>query len=148
MSLYKKIATVCCALLLVGCQDISPATQGRVTGGVLGGVLGNEIAGGSAVGAITGALVGSMIGEKVATSMKQYKPKISRTLETSRSDVATAWEDPDRQVRYIIVPQAAMKQGSSVCRPFKLVIESSEGREVTRGVACRQGKDNWLIQSD
>lgn len=148
MSMRRKILIGCASLLMMACQDITPEMQGRVMGGVLGGVVGNEITGGSAVGSIGGALVGSMVGERVAGSLKTYRPKISNTLENSRSDVATAWEDPDKQVRYILVPQSAVKNNGRVCRPFKLVIESQTEREVTRGIACRHGKDNWLIQSE
>lgn len=146
MKLRIRSALCAAVLFLVGCQDMSPEWKGRLTGGVLGGFIGSELTGGSAAGAVAGGVIGSAIGEHLAVHTRLQKTKISHTLEHSRSGVATVWNDPDHEVRYVLVPQSAERHAKEVCRPFKFVIESTEGREVIHGVACRHGKEQWLIK--
>lgn len=135
-----------CLSLLVGCHDVSPAWQGRMMGGLLGGVVGSELSGGSAAGAVAGSMLGSLVGEDLAVRVSAQHQKVSQTLETSRSGVATAWRDPDAEVRYVLVPESATRAGREICRPFKLIVESQDGREVLTGVACRQGKSRWVVK--
>ena len=141
---YKKILIVLGVMLSVGCQDITPQMQGTVIGGVLGGVIGKDIGNGSTTGVIAGTLVGSYIGEKVASSLQRYRPKITDTMEHSRSEVQTQWQDPDG-ARYVLVPQSAVREGGKICRTFRMTVETDEGREVVHGRACRYGKGQWDI---
>ena len=143
---WKKLVSLAGIALLVGCQNITPETQGAVVGGVVGGLIGNDVSDGSVWGTVAGTLVGSYVGEKIAESFKTYRPRIVRTMETSKSNVVTQWQDPDG-VRYVLVPRPAVRDQGKICRHFTLTIDSEGDREVLRGIACRKSKDNWVIAS-
>lgn len=144
---YKNVIFTTIVLCIIGCQDLSSASKGRIAGNIVGGLIGNKISNGSSLGTITGSIVGGFMGESIAERIHSQQVKISHVLETSKSEVATAWSDKNEEIRYIIVPERSLKQGSQICRPFKIILESREGREVKHGLACRKNKDIWLIKN-
>lgn len=136
-------------LLLAGCAANAPRENaGLLIGGIIGGVLGNQIGGGSGrdVATAVGAIVGSAVGSSIGRSMDELdRMKMSATLETTRTGVATTWNNPDTGYDYRMVPTETYEYESGPCREYTLDAEIGGRVEQLYGTACRQPDGSWRI---
>lgn len=68
------IAIVGSAIVLGGCEPMTPAQQGTAIGAVAGGIAGHLIARGHPLGTIGGAAVGGIVGHQLAGNLVPAAP--------------------------------------------------------------------------
>ncbi|WP_376695921.1 glycine zipper 2TM domain-containing protein [Wenzhouxiangella sp. EGI_FJ10305] len=135
-------------LSLPGCATGPKEEVGMIIGGVLGGVLGSEVGSGRGRTAATviGALAGSAVGSSIGRSMDELdRMKMSATLETTRTGVATTWTNPDTGYDYRMEPTRTYKSADGPCREYVLDAEIGGRTEQIYGTACRQADGSWRV---
>ena len=140
------------AFLLGACasQRGENESSGMIIGGILGGVLGHEIGGGSGRTAATvlGAIIGTAIGGNIGSTMdKTDRLKVSHSLETVRTGVATTWRNPDSGNQYRIVPTKTYDVEAGPCREYTMEANIDGKTETIYGTACRQADGSWKVKS-
>lgn len=145
------MAVLCSSLLLPGCS--TPITQeqtGMVLGGVLGGALGSQVGKGrgrtaaTVVGTIAGAAVGGAVGRSMDDTDRM---KVSQSLESGRTGVATRWRNPDTGNAYTVMPTRTYESGDAPCRDYTVDGNIGGKKEKITGTACRQPDGTWRASS-
>jgi surface antigen len=134
--------------MLQGCATGPKENTGMVIGGIIGGVLGSQVGSGRGrtTATVIGALAGSAIGGSIGRSMDELdRMKMSATLETTRTGVATTWNNPDTGYDYRMVPTRTYESAEGPCREYTLDAEIGGGTEQVYGTACRQADGSWKI---
>ncbi|WP_258918357.1 glycine zipper 2TM domain-containing protein [Wenzhouxiangella sp. 15190] len=135
-------------LTLPGCATGPKEEVGMVIGGVLGGVLGSQVGSGRGrtTATVIGALAGSAIGGSIGREMDELdRMKMSATLETTRTGVATTWTNPDTGYDYRMEPTRTYESAEGPCREYVLDAEIGGRTEQVYGTACRQADGSWRI---
>lgn len=138
---------LCCSMILGGCT--APVTQeqtGMVIGGALGGVLGSEVGGGHGQTAATiiGSIAGAAVGGAIGRSMDETdRLKVSHSLETVRTGVASQWRNPDNGNSYTVVPTRTYENAGTPCREYTVNGIIGGKKEKITGTACRQADGSW-----
>lgn len=149
--LIVVLSSMLMALALVACATTSSAPKeeaGIVIGGIIGGVLGHQIGGGSgrALATALGAVAGGAIGGSIGRSMDELdRMKMSATLETTRTGVATTWVNPDTGYDYRMQPTRTYEIAEGPCREYTLDANIGGRTEQIYGTACRQPDGSWRI---
>jgi len=136
------------ALMLSGCATGPKEEAGMVIGGIIGGVLGSQVGSGRGrtTATVIGALAGSAIGSSIGRSMDELdRMKMSATLETTRTGVATTWNNPDTGYEYRMVPTRTYESAEGPCREYTLDAEIGGRTEQIYGTACRQADGSWRV---
>ena len=137
-------------LLLVGCATEGPRQQaGMIIGGTLGGLLGGEVDDGGRTGAvIVGTLAGAAIGGAVGRSMDDTdRLKAAQSLETVRTGVPSAWQNPDSGTEYEFTPTRTFETSQGPCREYRVDAYVGGEKETVYGTACRQPDGSWKMVS-
>jgi surface antigen len=119
---------------------------GMVIGGVLGGVLGQQVGGGSGRTAATiiGTIAGVSIGGAMGRSMDDVdRMKVAASLETTRTGVASRWQNPDTGNVFTVVPTRTIESATGPCREYTLDAQIGGRPEQIFGTACRQADGSW-----
>lgn len=135
-------------VMLAGCATGPKEEVGMMIGGVLGGVLGHQVGSGSgrAAATILGAVAGGAIGSSVGRSMDDLdRMKMAATLETTRTGVATTWNNPDTGYDYRMEPTRTYRTTEGPCREYTLDADIGGRTEQVYGTACRQPDGSWRI---
>lgn len=145
--------TACLSGLLIiascGQQNISNKDAGAITGGIVGGILGAQFGNGEGqvAAAAAGALIGSMVGGNVGESMDQAnRTKVAHVLETSKTNHAQSWVDPDTHTEYTVKPTKTTYKSNTVCRNYTMSVVIDGKLQTAKGVACKDAQGNWQIQ--
>ena len=123
---------------LAGCQtvggDVSQApgepgrkeTIGTLSGAVVGGALANQMAEGSEnqqLATFLGAVAGMVIGADIGASLDELDRQLLKNnyqvaLETSPTNMAVAWKNPDSGNSGSIKPTRTFYRSNTVCRDY------------------------------
>ena len=117
-----------------------------VIGGVLGGVLGSEVGGGHGRTAaiIIGSLAGAAVGGGVGRSMDDTdRLKTATALESVRTNVTSAWRNPDTGHEYGVTPTKTYDTATGPCREYTVDSLIGGKKETVYGTACRQPDGSW-----
>lgn len=71
-----------------------------------------------------------------------YKAQ-TRALDQSRAGTSVTWSNPVTGNRGEIVPGPVYIVNNLECRDFSHAVETTAGREVRRGAACRRSDGSW-----
>lgn len=71
-----------------------------------------------------------------------YKAQ-TRALDQSRAGTSVTWTNPGTGNRGEIVPGPVYVVNNLECRDFSHTVETTAGREVRRGAACRRTDGSW-----
>ncbi len=71
-----------------------------------------------------------------------YKAQ-TRALDQSRAGTSVTWTNPATGNKGEIVPGPVYVVNNLECRDFAHTVETSSGREVRRGAACRRTDGSW-----
>lgn len=152
--MFSKVPAVLALLAvywLPACSTAPTQEQaGMVIGGVLGGVLGSQVGKGhgKTAATIVGTLAGAAIGGTVGRSMDDTdRLKAAHALESVRTDVPSAWRNPDTGHEYRIVPTKTYDSAGAPCREYTLDALIGGKKETVYGTACRQADGSWRVQS-
>jgi len=150
MKVHLRIFTlIAAAALMAGCATTGPREEtGMVIGGVLGGVLGHQVGGGRGRTAATiiGTIAGVAIGGSIGRTMDDVdRMRVAATLETTRTGVATTWQNPDTGYDYRMVPTRTYESTEGPCREYTLDAQIGGRTEQVYGTACRQPDGSWRI---
>lgn len=150
--LITALIAVVMALFVIGCETQPTKQQtGTVVGGVLGGVLGSTIGGGRGQTATTigGALLGGLLGGGIGKSMDATDEiHASQTLESNRTNQASAWVNPDTGNEFSLTPTRTYESSSGeTCREYDTVVDIDGRKQRAHGTACRQPDGSWQIVS-
>lgn len=144
--------TLAAGVALSGCTTTQGPNEqaGMVIGGALGGILGSQVGKGSGRTAaiIVGTLAGAAIGGNVGRSMDDTdRLKTARTLETVRTGVPSAWQNPDTGNQYTVVPTRTYDSSSGPCREYTIDAVIGGRVEKVYGTACRQPDGSWRVMN-
>lgn len=142
------VLAVTLLLTLSGCATGPKQDTGMVIGGIIGGVLGSQVGSGRGrtTATVIGALAGSAIGSSIGRSMDELdRMKMSATLETTRTGVATTWTNPDTGYDYRMEPTRTYESAEGPCREYVLDAEIGGRTEQIYGTACRQADGSWRV---
>lgn len=134
--------------MLSGCATGPKEEAGMVIGGIIGGVLGSQVGSGRGrtTATVIGALAGSAIGSSIGRNMDELdRMKMSATLETTRTGVATTWTNPDTGYGYRMEPTRTYESTEGPCREYVLDAEIGGRSEQVYGTACRQADGSWRV---
>lgn len=148
MKLALGILLLALVVALPGCATGPKEGTGMVIGGIIGGVLGSQVGSGRGrtTATVIGALAGSAIGSGIGRQMDELdRMKMSATLETTRTGVATTWTNPDTGYDYRMEPTRTYESAEGPCREYTLDAEIGGRTEQVYGTACRQPDGSWLI---
>jgi surface antigen len=148
MKLLTALLVLALSLIVSGCATGPKEEVGMIIGGVLGGVLGSQIGSGRGrtTATVIGALAGSAIGGSIGREMDELdRMKMSATLETTRTGVATTWTNPDTGYDYRMKPTRTYTSATGPCREYVLDAEIGGRTEQIYGTACRQADGSWRV---
>jgi surface antigen len=153
----KKIITLMLilGLVLTGC---APSMGPKETGGTLlgagaGALAGSQIGSGSgtivavAIGTLAGALIGQGVGQSLDRADQLMMERNAQyALESTRTNVATTWRNPDTGNYGAITPVETYRTSQGqYCREYtQTVVVGGQARQAY-GTACRQPDGSWLI---
>ncbi len=135
--------------LLFGCSDpnVSNKDLGRLVGGIAGASIGNSATNNKTLGTVVGALAGSYIGGEIGKDIdRKNQERVAWVLENKPSKDVVAWQDPDKNQSYQVVPEPSFRKGGKICRPFTLTIYDGNTKRVKNGIACRVEGKKWVIE--
>lgn len=134
-------------LSLAACnnQDI-----GTLTGGALGGALASSVGGGHGKTAaiIGGTLLGAFIGGAIGKSMDDVdKMKAQQALETTPTNKATTWKNPDSGNVYTLTPtKTYTSSAGQACRNYTTSAIMDGHQQEIQGTACRDSAGHWVMK--
>ncbi|QOC24102.1 hypothetical protein IC757_08385 [Wenzhouxiangella sp. AB-CW3] len=139
-----------CVFFLAACATPHGPREetGMVIGGILGGVLGSQVGSGRGRGVATlaGMMAGGAIGGAIGRTMDDVdRMKMATTLETTRTGVASEWENPDTGYYYRMEPTRTYESPEGPCREYTLDAQIGGQTEQVYGTACRQADGSWKI---
>jgi len=142
-------------LALTGC---SPHMGPKETGGTLlgagaGALLGSQVGSGRgtivavAVGTLAGALFGQEIGRSLDRADQLMMERNAQyALESTRTNVATTWRNPDTGNYGSITPVETYRTSQGqYCREYTQTVIVGGQTQQAYGTACRQPDGSWLI---
>jgi surface antigen len=136
-------------LSLLGCAGVSHQDVGVATGAVLGGVLGSQVGGGAGQTAaiIGGSILGGMIGGAIGNSMDEVdQMKMTRALESNRTNQTSSWTNPDSGNRYSVVPKRTYtSRDGQPCREYTTTAIIGGKKQEIYGTACRTADGCWRV---
>lgn len=140
------------SLMLAACATTTGPNEdaGMIIGGVLGGILGSQVGDGSGQTAATiaGAMAGMAIGGSVGRSMDELdRMKLATAMETTRTGVATQWQNPDTGYTYAVTPTQTTETSQGPCREFSMDAQIGGRTEQVYGTACREADGSWRIEN-
>lgn len=149
---YLMVAVLAVTMTTAGCSSYGGENEqaGTIIGGLLGGVAGKQIGKGSGNTAaiIVGTLIGARIGGSIGKSMDDTdRLKVARALETSQTNVATSWRNPDTNNNYTVIPTRTYEATNGPCREYTVDAIIDGRNEKIYGIACRQADGSWKVQS-
>lgn len=118
---------------------------GTVIGAVVGGAVGSQIGDGSdrTVAIIVGTVIGAAIGREIGRDLDQGdRACVGHALELAQSGQRVRWVNETTGVTYVIVPQAAPRQGDP-CRSYTLTMSRDGKSKASDGKACRAPDGTW-----
>lgn len=148
MKIALTVVLLAAAVTLSGCATGPKEEAGMVIGGIIGGVLGSQVGSGRGrtTATVIGALAGGAIGSSIGRQMDELdRMKMTATLETTRTGVATTWSNPDTGYDYRMVPTRTYESARGPCREYTLDAEIGGRTEQVYGTACRQADGSWRI---
>lgn len=150
MTRYLRIAaSTCAAFLLFACSTApTKQDQGVIIGAIAGGILGHQVGGGSGrvLATIVGTVAGAAIGGSVGRTMDETdRMNTTAALENVRTDVPSAWVNPDTGYEYVLTPTNTYDAGTGPCREYTLDAKIGGETEQIYGTACRQADGSWLV---
>lgn len=147
--LYKSIIIVLCTIALTGCQNMSKADVGTMTGAVAGGLLGSTIGGGRgqvmaiAAGAAAGALVGNAIGKNMDDADRM---KMNQALDSNNVGQPAYWNNRKTGASYKVTPvKNVTVKSNKYCREYQTVATIDGQQQKMYGTACRQPDGSWKV---
>jgi len=147
--LYTSIILTLCSIALTGCQNMSNADVGTMTGAVAGGLLGSTIGQGRgqvvaiAAGAAAGALVGNAIGKSMDA---QDRMKMNNALESNTVGQPAYWNNKNTGARYKVTPVRNVSvDNNKYCREYQTVATINGQQQKMYGTACRQPDGSWKV---
>jgi len=147
---YSKMAVIACMVsLLLACSTApTKQDQGIIIGAIAGGILGHQLGGGS--GQVLATMVGTMAGAAIGGSIGRTMDETDRlnttvALENVRTDVSSAWVNPDTGYEYVVTPTHTYESGTGPCREYTLDANIGGKTEQVYGTACRQADGSWLV---
>lgn len=136
--------------LLAGLAMLSGCTNqniGTATGAALGGYLGSHVGKGTGQLAATaaGALAGTVIGGSIGARMEEldYR-RTNRALESSRTGIASSWQNPDTGYNYSVTPTQTYQTNNGPCREYRTDATINGQYQTVYGTACRQQDGRWI----
>ncbi len=149
---FKATMIGATSLLLAACATTTGPNEdaGMIIGGVLGGILGSQVGDGSGQTAATiaGAMAGMAIGGSVGRSMDELdRMKLATAMETTRTGVATQWQNPDTGYTYAVTPTETTETPQGPCREFSMDAQIGGRTEQIYGTACREPDGSWRIEN-
>ncbi|HEY7745356.1 MAG TPA: RT0821/Lpp0805 family surface protein [Desulfuromonadales bacterium] len=142
-------------LTLTGCAPtMGPKeTGGTVVGAGAGALLGSQIGSGSgtivavAIGTLAGALIGQGVGQSLDRADQLMMERNAQyALESTRTNVATTWRNPDTGNYGAITPVETYRTSQGqYCREYTQTVVVGGRTQQAYGTACRQPDGSWLI---
>ena len=142
-------------LVLTGCApSIGPKeTGGTIIGAGAGALLGSQIGSGSgtivavAIGTLAGALIGQGVGQSLDRADQLMMERNAQyALESTRTNVATTWRNPDTGNYDSITPVETYRTSQGqYCREYTQTVVVSGQPQQAYGTACRQPDGSWMI---
>lgn len=142
-------------LVLIGCApSMGPKeTGGTVIGAGAGALLGSQIGSGSgrlvavAIGTLAGALIGQGVGQSLDRADQLMMERNAQyALESTRTNVATTWRNPDTGNYGSITPVETYRTSQGqYCREYTQTVVIGGQAQQAYGTACRQPDGSWLI---
>jgi surface antigen len=142
-------------LVLAGC---APSMGPKETGGTLlgagaGALAGSQIGSGSgtivavAIGTLAGALIGQGVGQSLDRADQLMMERNAQyALESTRTNVATTWRNPDTGNYGAITPVETYRTSQGqYCREYTQTVVVGGRTQQAYGTACRQPDGSWLI---
>ncbi|HTM64166.1 MAG TPA: RT0821/Lpp0805 family surface protein [Gammaproteobacteria bacterium] len=146
-TLCTFLATVLCSIALTGCQTMSNADVGTMTGAVAGGLLGSTVGQGRgqvmaiAAGAAAGALVGHAIGKNMDDS---DRARMNQALEGNSVGQPAYWKNQNTGAKYKVTPvKNVTVKDNKYCREYQTVATINGQQQKMYGTACRQPDGSW-----
>lgn len=154
----KRLLTLLLVLLLVatsGCVTGQKEPAGALIGAGTGALLGSTIGSGSGrvLATVIGGLAGAVVGQQVGRSLDQVdriamRQNVQQALETSRSNVSTAWVNPDTGNSGSVTPTRTFENTEGrYCREYQQTVTVAGEQQQAYGIACRQPDGTWRIVS-
>lgn len=147
--LYTSIILILCSIALTGCQNMSKADVGTMTGAVAGGLIGSTVGQGRgqvmaiAAGAAAGALIGNAVGKSMD---EQDKMKMSQALETNNVGQPAYWNNKKTGAKYKVTPVKNVTVNSNkYCREYQTIATINGEQQKMYGTACRQPDGSWKV---
>ena len=136
------------------CASILKAAIGAAAGGAAGGLAANKLSKGNTLLTIGGALVGGALGALAghqfdAADCREAKQAFEKSMQSSPTGVAVAWNNPDSGRSGAITPlQKTTKDPATgrYCRRFSATMSGTN--EASTGVACRTAEGDWEVVSN
>lgn len=142
-------------LVLTGCAPTMGPKEsgGTIIGAGAGALLGSQIGSGSgqlvavAIGTLAGALIGQGVGQSLDRADQLMMERNAQyALESTRSNVATTWRNPDTGNYGSITPiETYQTSRGQYCREYTQTIVVGGKAQQAYGTACRQPDGSWLI---
>jgi surface antigen len=132
------------ALALSGCANNaqSGAGIGALGGGLAGSLIGNSK--NKEQNALIGAAVGGVLGYAIGNEMdKADQARLMSIYETSPSNQAHSWVNPDSNNEYVVTPRPARQVSGRVCREAEIESVIDGRRETVMKQACRRSDGRW-----
>jgi surface antigen len=141
------VLTLCSMIAVAGCETTNQKRNtGAVVGAVAGGVLGHQVGKGTGrtVATVVGALAGAYLGGKIGQYMdEQDRTRTQGALETTPTNQATSWRNPDSGNEYTVTPTRTYTADSGPCREYTTEAIIDGRTETVYGTACRQADGSW-----
>lgn len=138
----RRIAAAGLLVVLAGCASPDGAGLGTplsATGLAAPPDSGESIAS-EKIEALLGAGFGGTLGPGDLAAA--YRAQ-TRALDQSRAGTSVTWSNPATGNKGEIVPGPVYIVNNLECRDFSHAVETSAGREVRRGAACRRADGSW-----
>jgi len=142
-------------LVLAGCApSMGPKeTGGTIIGAGAGALLGSQIGSGSgtivavAIGTLAGALLGQGVGQSLDRADQLMMERNAQyALESTRTNVATTWRNPDTGNYGSITPVETYRTSQGqYCREYTQTVFIGGQARQAYGTACRQPDGSWMI---
>jgi surface antigen len=150
------LATIC-VFLATGCtQHYGPKEgAGTLLGATGGAILGSNIGkgDGNVVAIAIGTLAGAFFGQEIGRSLDRADriamgQNAQYSLEYTRSNETTHWNNPDSGNRGSLTPVRTYQQTSGqYCREYRQVVIIGGQEQDAYGTACRQPDGSWMINN-
>jgi surface antigen len=138
----RRIAAAGLLAVLAGCAATDGAGLGAPLSatGLAAPPDGGESIASEKIEALLGAGFGGALGPGDLAAA--YRAQ-TRALDQSRAGTSVTWSNPATGNKGEIVPGPVYIVNNLECRDFMHAVETSAGREVRRGAACKRADGSW-----